>query len=428
MNRRDLLAMAGALGFAPGFAARSALAAADPIAARDAYLYALPLIEMTTTRARLLKAPGAAVNKLTHTRALSDHTARWVTTPNNDTLYSPAFLDLTKGPVTLVIPPMGKRYYSAAVMDMFTNNNVVLGTRTIGGEGGTFTLVGPGHASTGPNPVRIATPHAWLLIRVLTDGGEDLAAAHQAQDGFKLSGPAGGPVAAYAARDAKPEDYFATARALLASDPAPATDLRILRRSAAFLGAGPYDAAAAADGVQQAKMITIFAKGRQVFTGGWAYPRPTLGDYGQDYIYRAIVALQGLGALPVAEAMYLKAAGDDGAGVFTGDGPYRLTLPAQLPLDGFWSLSMYEATADGQFFFTDNPLKRYTIGDRTAGLKRNADGGLDIWIGRADPGGDKTANWLPAPKSGPFALYLRAYLPRPELVDGRYRLPPVVKV
>ena len=425
MNRRELLAAAGALGLAPGFASRAA--EGDATVARDAYLYALPLIEMATTRARLLKVPGAAVNRLNHTRALADHTARWVTTPNNDTLYSPAFLDLTKGPVTLTIPAMGKRYYSVAVMDMFTNNNVVLGTRTVGGEGGTFTLVGPGHASTGPNPTRIATPHAWLLVRILTDGGTDLEAAHAAQDGFKLTGPAGGPVAAYAGRDAKPADYFAAARALLASDPAPSTDVRMLRRTAAFLGAGPFDAAAAADGVEQARTITISAKGRQTFTGGWSYPRPNLGDYGQDYLYRAIVALQGLGALPVAEAMYMKAAGDDGAGLFAGDGLYRLTMPAQLPLDGFWSLSMYEATADGQYFFTDNPFKRYVIGDRTAGLNRNADGTLDIWIGRADPGGDRSANWLPAPKAGPFALYLRAYLPRAELLDGRFRFPAVMK-
>jgi len=425
MNRRELLVVAGALGLSPALAAKAA--DGDPSAARDAWLYALPLIEMAATRARLLKAPGAAINKLSHTRTLSDHAARWVTTPNNDTLYSSAFLDLTKGPVTLTIPALGERYYCVAVMDMFTNNNVVLGTRTIGGKGGTFTLVGPGQASSGPNPTRIATPHAWLLVRTLVNGEADLDAAHKAQDGFVLKGPAGGPVAAYANREAKPADYFATARGLLASDPAPPTDLRILSRSAAFLGAGPYDEAAATAGAEQARMITIFAKGRQTFVNGWSYPRPNLGDYGQDYLYRGIVALQGLGALPVAEAMYMKAAGDDGAGNFTGDGLYRLSLPAQIPLDGFWSLSMYEAMPDGQFFFTDNPLKRYTIGDRTPGLKRNADGSLDLWIGRGDPGGDKSANWLPAPKSGPFALYLRAYLPKAELLGGAFRFPAVVK-
>lgn len=427
MNRRELLAMASALGLSPAVLSAAQAAEGDATVARDAYLYALPLIEMAATRARLLKSPGATINTLNHTRTLSDHKARWVTTPNNDTLYSSAFLDLTKGPATLTVPPLGKRYYSVAVMDMFTNNNVVLSTRTIGGEGGTFTLVGPGQVSSGPNPTRIATPHAWLLIRTLTDGGEDLAAAHQAQDGFRLKGAASAPVTAYATRDAKPADYFATARALLSSDPAPPTDLRMLKRTAAFLGAGPFDDATAAAGVEQARMIAIFARGRQTFVNGWSYPRANLGDYGQDYLYRAIVALQGLGALPVAEAMYMKAAGDDGAGTFTGDGLYRLTMPAQLPLDSFWSLSMYEATSDGQFFFTDNPINRYTIGDRTQGLKRNADGTLDVWIGRTDPGGDKSVNWLPAPKTGPFALYLRAYLPRPEMLDGRFRFPAIVK-
>ena len=130
----------------------------------------------------------------------------------------------------------------------------------------------------------------------------------------------------------------------------------------------------------------------------------------------------------MAEATYLKAAGEDGQGNFTGDGLYRLSLPAQLPLDGFWSLSMYEVTPDGQFFFTDNPINRYAIGDRTPGLKRNADGTLDVWIGRTDPGGERSANWLPAPKAGPFALYLRAYLPRPEILDGRFRFPAIGKV
>ncbi len=427
MNRRELLALAGALGLAPALAQAQDNGEAAT-AARDAYLYALPLIEMATARVRMLSLPGAKTNMLIHTRVLSDHTARRVTTPNNDTLYSTSFLDLTQGPVTLTIPALGDRYYSVAVMDMFTNNNVVLGTRTVGGQGGVFTLVGPGQAAIGPNPTRIATPHAWLLIRTLVNDAADLQAAHKAQDGFSLVGPKGEAPPVFAARDAAPAAYFETARALLAADPAPPTDLRLLRRTQAFLGKGAFDPAAADEGVDNARLITQFAKGRQTFVNGWAYPRANLGDYGQDYLYRAIVALQGLGALPVAEAMYMKAAGDDGAGLFKGDGLYRLTLPAQLPLDGFWSLSMYEATADGQFFFTDNPLGRYAIGDRTAGLKRNADGTLDLWIGRTDPGGDRTANWLPAPKVGAFAMYLRTYLPRAELLDGRYRVPAIVKV
>jgi hypothetical protein len=67
-----------------------------------------------------------------------------------------------------------------------------------------------------------------------------------------------------------------------------------------------------------------------------------------------------------------------------------------------------------------------SIGDRTEGLAYEPGGALDIWIGRTDPGGARTANWLPAPRQGPFALTLRAYLPRPALLNGAYKLPPIV--
>ncbi|MDQ0462427.1 hypothetical protein QO010_000175 [Caulobacter ginsengisoli] len=426
MDRRELLIGSGAGLLALALARPSfASPGVDEATARNAWLYALPLIEMATTRARHMKQ-GLPINRLFHTRKLADHTARTVTNPNNDTLYSISWLDLTTGPVILTIPPMGDRYYSAAVMDMFSNNNAVLGSRTVGREGGTFTLCGPGQASSGERPVRVATPHAWLLLRTLVDGPEDLDAAHAAQDGFKLAGPQGAPPPAYAGRDADPAAYFQAARELLAADPPPASDLRALRSFGALLGQGErqIDPAVLAQGVANARAIVAGAKGRQVFVDGWSYPRANLGDFGQDYLYRAIVAMQGLAALPVAEAAYLRPQGE-ADGIFKGDGLYRLNMPGNLPLDGFWSLSMYEAMPDGQGFFTDNPLGRYAIGDRTKGLKRNPDGSADIWIGRGDPGGDRTANWLPAPKSGPFFLTMRAYLPRPELLDGRWRMPPI---
>src|SRR5216684_146851 len=86
------------LGGAPGAGAGDDLAAA----ARDAYIYAFPLHEMYRVRYQALYNPAnprrAAVNRFLHRRALSDHTSRGVTTPNNDTIYSSAFLDLSQGP------------------------------------------------------------------------------------------------------------------------------------------------------------------------------------------------------------------------------------------------------------------------------------------------------------------------------------------
>lgn len=418
MNRRELFAAFAALGLAGAMAPAEALAD-ETSDARDLWLYGLPLIEMAATRAMHVKS-GLAINTLRHSRTLADHQARTVTTPNNDTLYSTAWLDLTAGPVSLTVPPIPGRYWSVAIMNMYTDNDVVLGSRTVGTGGGRFTIVGPGQTGSGANVARISTPHAFLLIRTLTDGGDDLPATHAVQDGFVLTGPATPPPPAYADRGAAPADYFAAVKQLLASDPPPPTDTRILARLNGLDLASPDVAA----GVAEARAIVAGARGRQTFVQGWSYTRPNLGDYGQDYLYRAIIAMGGLAALPVAEAMYMRSEGDAN-GVFTGEGLYRLALPAQMPFDAFWSLSMYELTPEGQQFFTDNPIHRYAIGDRTRGLKRNADGSLDIWIGRTDPGGERTANWLPAPKAGPFGLTLRLYLPRADLLDGRWRLPAI---
>lgn len=231
--------------------------------------------------------------------------------------------------------------------------------------------------------------------------------------------------------------YFGSAASLLASDPphfikgldAFERLRRACRSSGDFARAGYSDAETQAidAGVAEARGIVQSAH-KPALIDGWSYPRPELGNFGDDFLYRAIVAVQGLAALPPEEAMYMRPAGDRGEGLFEGNGLYRLSLPQAIPVAGFWSLTMYEATADGQFFLTPNVLGRYAIGDRTRGLRREGNGALDIWIGRKDPGGERTANWLPAPASGPFALTLRAYLPKRALLDGTYRLPAIAPV
>jgi hypothetical protein len=407
-------------------------------AAREAWLYALPLIEVATTRARG-QALGHAMGVFAHVRNLANHRHRAVTTPNNDTLYSTAQIDLSAGPVTITLPAAGERYFSLALMDSYTNNFAILGTRTTGPDGGTFRLIGPGEAaSAGGNVVRAPTDHVWALARILVDGPHDLEAARAVQAGLSMQGPASVAPGPFAPRSAPWADYFASAAALMAANPPPAMDLALLRRIAPLGLAEGFDparfsAAQVAEveaGIEQARRdARKGGLGGSNFVQGWSYPSARLGDFDQDYGYRAAVALSGLAALPPAEAMYMRAQGDLPGNLFDGGKTWRLHFPADghLPVNSFWSLSLYEATADGQFFFTDNPLDRYAIGDRTPGLTHNPDGSLDIWMGHADPGPERRANWLPAP-AGPFALFMRAYLPKPELLDGEFRLPEIQTV
>jgi hypothetical protein len=151
----------------------------------------------------------------------------------------------------------------------------------------------------------------------------------------------------------------------------------------------------------------------------------TMGVYGNDYLKRAIVALVGLGANQPEDAIYpFNVADADGQPV-RGEFAYVLHFPAgQLPhVDAFWSLTLYDAEG----FPVANPLDRHAIGDRDP-LRPNADGSLDLLIQSHDPGGERTANWLPAPEKGAISLTLRLYAPRPEALDGRWNPPPVKRV
>lgn len=90
------------------------------------------------------------------------------------------------------------------------------------------------------------------------------------------------------------------------------------------------------------------------------------------------------------------------------------------PNAAFWSLTMGDASNR----FVPNPIGRYSVSDRS-GLMPNADGSVDIYIQHTAPAG-RESNWLPAP-SGRFGLWLRVYLPGPDILDGRYEVPPVAE-
>jgi len=55
-------------------------------------------------------------------------------------------------------------------------------------------------------------------------------------------------------------------------------------------------------------------------------------------------------------------------------------------------------------------------------LKRDADGGLTLYIQAASPGEGKESNWLPAP-AGPFYLILRNYSPAKAVLDRTWQKP-----
>lgn len=435
IDRRGLMAggaaMVGglALGGSRAFAATPSLQRV----ARDAWLYSVPLVEVANVRRRIL-ANGPA-NRFVHNRDLTNVQTQKVTAPNNDTMYSRAMLDLRAGPVEVTLPVTGERYISLQLVDMYTNNIAVLGTRSTGNGGGRFLIAGP----RGDAPIdAIRAPSDWVfaLVRILVDGPSDVPAVRALQDGLAIRGATGAALAlSVPSRSASLQEYFGGVGALIVDSPPPITDEALFDRIAPLglsrAGFRPPEFSAAAireieAGMAEARVVATQTRIGKASVGGWGYPPWDLGRFEQDYTFRAQIAVSGLFALPLDEAFYTRADGDSPDGLFHKDKYHlRFTKDALPPVDGFWSITLYEGTPDGQFFFTPNAIDRYSIGNRTQGLARGADGSLDIWIARDDPGAARRSNWLPAPREKPFSLTMRAYLPQAPLLNGTYRFPPL---
>ena len=223
--------------------------------------------------------------------------------------------------MTITLPAAGDRYLSLALMDAYTNNFAILGTRTTGPDGGTFRLVGPREAAEGWNVIRAPTNHVWALARILVDGPHDLEAAREVQARDLHAGPGvasrPGPTPTAAPTGA---EYFASAAALMAANPPPVTDLALLRDASRRWACSTASTPARFSADEAAEIEAGVAEARKAVRGaadwaalrsssGWSYPSARLGDFDQDYGYRAAVALSGLAALPPAEAMYMRPRG-----------------------------------------------------------------------------------------------------------------------
>ena len=408
-----------------------------------AVAYGLPLFEVARLAYGFSHDPGnprrVPVNRFAHRRVLADHTHRMVTTPNNDTLYSSAVIDLSAGPVALEVPDFGDRYFSVALIDACTNNFAYVGTRTTGGAGASYRIAGPAwqdDASLGARLIRAPGNHIVALARILVDGPSDIVEVHRLQDRLKLSGPLPAssrpdlirPVAGDA------ENFVAVVNQVLRDDPPPVADTPVLEELAS-VGIGAHapplspkqrDLWTRHFPAARSQLIAASAQIGPCFEG-WQYPSLHTGDFGTDFEARAKTAIRGVTANIPAESAYALALTDSSGAPLNDEHRYRMRLPPGTPpADGFWSLSMYEMKPDGAMFFSDNELQRYAIGSRTKDLLRDPDGSLEILIQKERPVGPIN-NWLPVPARN-FALIMRAYLPQPSLLTGTFRYPGIARL
>lgn len=429
--------------------------------AREAYIYAYPLVLMKVTKnvgTNVEQPVGlrAPINQLAHGRVFPDHNFTVVVRPNADTLYTVLSFDVAKEPLVVSIPDSAGRYYLMPWLDAWTDVFAAPGTRTTGNAAQTFAIVGPnwqGRLPAGITEYRSPTAAGLLIGRAQTNGAADYQAVHAFQNGMRaypLSAhgtdyvpPKGKPNPAQD-MTAPPDQvdklsaaaFFELFADLMKDNPPHANDYPMLDRlkrigivpGADFAyAAAPtvvQDALSAAPAVALKQIKETFRKSGQ-FANGWRTNMTAIGTYGADYLHRAGVAYAGLGANVVEDATYPTAFADAEGKPLRSDRRYVLRFSKEQipPVRAFWSLTMY----DERQLFTANPIGRYAIGDRDP-LQFGVDGSLELYIQRESPGKDKEANWLPTPAEGPFSMNLRLYWPAAEALDGRWVPQPVQRI
>jgi hypothetical protein len=370
---------------------------------------------------------------------------------------------LTDEPVVVTAPDTAGRYYLLPMLDMWSDVFAVPGSRTSRDKAATFLVAPVGwrpdlrqrfvkefRLPDDAQLIEAPTPYVWIIGRTKTNGPSDYEAVHKTQAGYTIT-----PLSQWGKKvqpqkvvidpdvdmktppltqvNSMPADkYFAYGASLMKTNPPHHTDWSTIARLKRIgiepgkFDAGKADPAALARGtaaglkLMQEKLPTLAR-----IANGWQMNTDTMGVYGNYYLKRAIVAMVGLGANQPEDAIYPLAVVDSEGNPPVAERRYVLSFTKdQLPpVDGFWSLTMYDA--DG--FQVANPINRFAIGDRDP-LKFEVDGSLNLYIQNESPGADKEPNWLPAPKSGAIGLTMRLYAPKAQALDGRWNPPPIRQV
>jgi len=322
----------------------------------EAYTYLYPLVLMDTTRRQAVNVEAGKVfgrgpmNAFTHVPAFPPADFRDVVRPNFDTLYSIAWLDLTKEPMVVAAPDTQGRYYMLPMLDMWSDVFACPGKRTTGTGAARFAVVPLGWQGKLPEAVQridAPTPYVWIIGRTQTNGEKDYEAVHHVQAGYTITplsqlDKAPQPVRATIEPmvDMKTAPmvqvdsmaagkYFAYAAELLKVNPPHATDQPIVARMRQIgmepgksFDLGKGDPAvmralerAAPDALKamRAKIPTLAR-----IVNGWQMNTDTMGVYGNYYLKRAVVALFGLGANLPEDAVYPLNIGDENGQPLTG--------------------------------------------------------------------------------------------------------------
>jgi hypothetical protein len=430
------------------------------VIAKEAYIYGYPLVDNYRIQYAYYvdkenpeyMAPWNHIKNIHNVYTPAD-TA--VQTPNSDTPYSWVGLDLRAEPIVISLPAIEKkRYYSVQMWDAYTYIIGYAGSRTTGNDAGDIMVVGPGWKGATPKGIKKVyvsdTEFGNIVFRTQLFNPADIDNVVKIQKQYKVQplsaflgtpSPPAAPVVDFIKPLTQEEqktslEFFNIVNFVLGYSPTVPSEVA-LRKSFARIGiegGKTFDPAKLSPEIKtaieqgRADAWEAFADGVKELTEGKITSGDVFGsrDFLKDnYLYRWLGTI-GIYGNAKEEAMYPVYRADSEGQALSGTNRYTLHFAAgeYPPVNAFWSLTMYNLP---QSLLVANPINRYLINSpMLPNMKKDADGGLTIYIQNESPGKDKESNWLPAPK-GPFATYMRLYWPKEAALDGSWTQPKLLK-
>jgi hypothetical protein len=430
--------------------------------ARAAYLWGWPLVNQLNRRATFAKAPEPGrlggvlpVAPTGYVSMLTDYIAadeRFVTCPNQDTVYGGGFMALDKQPVVVQVPDFGSRFFTYQLVDHRTDSFFSIG-KQYGTKPGLYLLVGPNWNGTVPAGIaavgRSSTDLAAIFPRVFQDDTPEDKAAIQGllnqimvypltefdgqmkiKDWTKVPSFPEPPSAGKGeTKWVDPETFFDQLIEVLQVVPPLPGEEAMYAQFRSLLDAAAKDpqikatltqtAVAAEDNLIR-PLFQFHNNGRPV-GNGWTSP-PNGARWGSDYLSRTATAKSNMFDNAPNETRYIYTDFDKDGQRLTGAHRYSVTFaPGETPpVNGFWSLTVY----NNEHLFEPNKLNRFSLGTKSKSMKTDPDGSLTMYFQTDSPGAEKEANWVPTP-ADEFSLFIRAYWPKAAVLDGSWK-PPVV--
>lgn len=447
----------------------------------QAYIYGFPWIYNTQLRWLWATEAGqqfsikaglpdlyAPINTFHHSKVLANPTAQTGGSPNTDTLYSTAWLEIGEDPIVLSVPAVTDRYFVIEMVCMDADNFAYVGSYATGTKAGNFLIARPHWNGKLPDGVldilpRSRTDTVFLLGRtgVNNSSEADLAIANEIQDKYILTPLSDwpGPPTPYTKPVMIPYgvDYNHTAGAWRTMNEAmtqnppglpPGINQQQMLKLFATIGVGPnqdveQQSEATRIGLQRAakdglQLLKNLSKGRGKLVNGWNYPPLDIGRAGQnsDFITRgALQSLSGICANDPNEAVYINAHVDSDGSTLSGGNAYSMTFAADnfpsfnASMHGFWSVTLYDSTYNLVPGSENYSVNGYYPEFQT----KDAEGGMTIVIQSTAPSNLPAGSyWLQAPPKSDsssddsFFLILRVYVPLPEISSTQTWEPPKI--